>query len=387
MGKPLIVIPLFNHAATVSGVAREVLRLGYDLLVVDDGSTDGGTVSLQGLPLTVTRHGKNRGKGAAILTAAKWARECGFSHILTIDADGQHFPADIEKLLAAGRDLPNAVIIGARDFNTPNVPSASRFGRKFSAFWARVQTGRTVGDIQSGLRLYPLTVFECLRPGARRYAFEVEIIVKALWHGFTVSEVPVRVYYPPAHERVSHFHKWHDNFWVSLLNTRLTIRALLPVPHRQFTAGSDGKVTSLNPFKVVTAQLRRRENPLLLGVSAAWGVFWGSLALPGARQMFLLWGVGWFNLNRLVAFSAEKLALPPLVPALCIEAGHRLRHGEWLTEFSWRTLGYQFFDRFWEWIIGSLVVAPTLAITVGVAVYLIGLILRKGVVYGAMLVK
>ncbi|MDR1145648.1 MAG: glycosyltransferase family 2 protein [Verrucomicrobiales bacterium] len=379
MFKSLIVMPLFNHAATVSGVAREVLRRYAELLVVDDGSTDGGAATLDGLPLTVLRHAANRGKGAAILTAARWARERGFTHLLTIDADGQHFPDEIEILLARGREWPNAIVIGARDFNTPNVPAASRFGRQFSAFWARVQTGRAVGDIQSGLRLYPLTVFAALRLGARRYAFEVEIVIKALWHGFTVSEVPVRVHYPPARERVSHFHQWRDNLRVALLNTRLTARALLPIPHRQFIADGDGQVTALNPCQVVLAQLRRRENPLRLGVSAAWGVFWGSLALPGARQMFLLWGVGWFNLNRLIAFSAEKLALPPLVPALCIEAGHRLRHGEWLTEFSWRTLGWQFFDRCWEWILGSLLVAPALALTVGAAVWVLGKVLRHGV--------
>jgi glycosyltransferase involved in cell wall biosynthesis len=385
--KPLMVIPLYNHAATVSGVAREVTRLYPDTLVVDDGSTDGGAATLDGLPLTVTRHEKNRGKGAAIVTAARWARARGFTHLVTIDADGQHFPDDIARLLAEGRAQPGAIIIGERDFHTPNVPAASRFGRKFSAFWARVQTGVTVGDIQSGLRLYPLAVFACLRPGARRYAFEVEVVIKALWHGFTVSGVPVRVWYPPARERVSHFHRWRDNFWVALLNTRLTARALLPVPHRQFTADDAGNITSLNPFKVVIAQLRRRENPLRLGLSAAWGVFWGALALPGARQVALLWGVGWFNLNRLVAFSAEKLALPPLVPALCIEAGYFIRHGEWLTEFSWRTLGGQFFERFWEWVLGSLIVAPALALTVGATVYALGLALRKGVAHGARLVK
>ncbi len=241
MFQPLIVIPLYNHAATVGGVAREVARLYGGLLVVDDGSTDGGAATLGGLPLTVVRHGKNLGKGAAILTAADWARARGFTHILTIDADGQHFPADLETLLVKGRERPAAIVIGARDFNTPNVPAASRFGRKFSAFWARVQTGRTVGDIQSGLRLYPLAVFAALRLGARRYAFEVEIVIQALWHGFAVSEVPVRVHYPPAAERVSHFHKWRDNFWAVLLNIRLTLRALLPVPHRQFAAGAGSR--------------------------------------------------------------------------------------------------------------------------------------------------
>jgi hypothetical protein len=385
--KPLMVIPLYNHAATVSGVARELSRLYADVLVVDDGSADGGAATLTGLPLTVTRHEKNRGKGAAILTAATWARAHGFTHMVTIDADGQHFPADIAALLAEGCALPNSIIIGARDFNTPNVPASSRFGRNFSAFWARVQTGVTVSDIQSGLRLYPLTVFECLRLTARRYAFEVEIIIKALWHGFTISEVPVRVFYPKRGERVSHFHKWRDNFWVSLLNTRLTLRALLPIPHKKFLPAADGQLVTLNPLKVIIAQLQRRENPLLLGLSAAWGVFWGTLALPGARQMFLLWGVGWFNLNRLVAFSAEKLALPPLAPALCIEVGYWLRHGKWLTELSWRTLGHEFFHRFWEWILGSLLVAPALALTVGALVWLLGKILRKGALYGATLVK
>lgn len=234
--KPLVVIPLFNHGATVRQVAEAVLCRHADLLVVDDGSSDGGLDTLEGLPLHTLRHEVNRGKGNAIRTAARWARERGFTHVVTIDADGQHDAQDIETLLEKGRENEWSIVIGKRDFNTPNVPGSSKFGRDFSAFWAKAQTGQRVEDIQSGLRLYPLEVFETLRLRQSRYAFEVEVIIKALWAGFEVHEAGVRVYYPPREERVSHFRKFRDNARISLLNTRLTLRALLPVPHRQFTS-------------------------------------------------------------------------------------------------------------------------------------------------------
>jgi len=249
--KPLIVIPLYNHASTVRAVAQAVLHRESNLLVVDDGSSDGGSDTLEGLSLHLVRHDHNQGKGNAILTAARWAKEHGFTHILTIDADGQHDPDDLALLLEKGRDSEWAIVIGKRDFNTPNVPESSKFGRNFSAFWAKVQTGQRIDDIQSGLRLYPLAVFECLRLRQSRYAFEMEVIIKALWAGFEVCEVDARVYYPPKEERVSHFNKWRDNVEISLLNTRLTFRALLPIPHRRFT--TTGKTKAWTSKSVASA--------------------------------------------------------------------------------------------------------------------------------------
>lgn len=386
--KPLAVIPLYNHGAAVRKVAQEILQYYKDLLIVDDGSTDSGISEIKDLNIPVISFKKNKGKGAAILAAAQWAKEKGFSHIITIDADGQHYPSDIDKLLKASKQNPAAIIIGKRNFEEDSIPQASKFGRKFSGFWAKVQTGKTIVDMQSGFRVYPVEVFGKYKIYSKRFAFEVEIVIKAVWHGFPVEEVEVDVHYPDKKERVSHFSFIKDNFRLGILNTYLTIRAMLPIPHRKYMQDKEsGKIVSLNPFKVVVEQMKKKENPLHLGISAAWGSFWGALALPGVRTMILMIGAGWFNLNRAVAFSVDKLAMPPFIPFICIEVGYFIRHGKFLTEISWQVIGVQFLERVWEWIIGSLIVAPIFALLVGTVVFFMGKILRKGFLYGSKMGK
>jgi len=377
--KPLIVIPLYNHAATVRKVAEEALLLYKDVLVIDDGSTDKGIEKLKGLHLNTLHFDKNKGKGAAIISAAYYAKANGFTHIVTIDADGQHFPSDIPKLLEYSKQHEHSIVIGKRKFENSAAPAASKFGRKFSGFWAKVQTGKTIIDMQSGFRVYPVEVFGKYKFFSRRFAFEIEVIIKALWAGLSVEEVDIEVYYPQnRNERVSHFKLIKDNFRIGILNTYLTMRSMLPVPHKKYVKNDKGELVSLNPFKVVAEQLKSDNNPFHLGCSAAWGSFWGALALPGVRTFILMVGVGWFNLNRAVAFSVDKLAMPPFIPFVCIQVGYFLRHGHFLTEVSWQVLGVQFLQRVWEWVLGSLIVAPVFALIVGGTVYVIGKIMRIG---------
>ena len=205
----------------------------------------------------------------------------------------------------------------------------------------------------------------------------MEIIIKSLWAGFDVKSIPVDVHYPKKEERVSHFNVFWDNARISLLNTRLTLRALIPLPHQTFVK-KGGRGVKANPFAVLKEEFKRRENPRRLALSAAWSVFWGSLALPGVRTLCLLMGIGYFNLNRPVALTMDKLALPPFIPALCVEAGYFLRHGGWLTEFNLTTLGRQAPQRVLEWVLGSLVVAPLFALFVGFAVWACGHVIRRG---------
>ncbi|MDR0952885.1 MAG: glycosyltransferase family 2 protein [Elusimicrobiota bacterium] len=381
MLKPLIVIPLYNHAKTLGKVFSGVKEYYKDILIVNDASTDNAEQIIKELGAISIKHSHNMGKGQAILTAAAYAKENNFSHILTIDADDQHCPKDLPKLIDKAKEFPYSIIIGKRDFNTENVPGSSKFGRAFSGFWARVQTGKKIVDMQSGLRVYPVQLFDYIKPNSTHFDFEVEIIIKAIWAGFGVEEVDVSVKYPKREERVSHFKLFKDNLRISILNTKLTIRALLPVPYQQYAKSEDGKLAPVNPFKVVKEQLKAKESPKRLGISAAWSVFWGSLALPGVRTMCLLTGIGYFNLNRPVSLTMDKLAMPPFIPALCIMVGYYMRHGYWLTEFNLTTLGYQAGQRIWEWVLGSLVVAPLFALIIGIIVFLVGKLIRKGIIF------
>ena len=380
MYKPLVAVPLYNHSKTLPTVIEDVKKYFVDILVVDDGSTDNSKQVISELNVNCITHEKNQGKGQAILTAAKYAKENGFTHILTIDADNQHYAEDLFKLSKVAEENENSIVIGKRNFNTENVPGSSKFGRKFSAFWARVQTGKKIVDIQSGLRVYPLIIFDCLKFSDKRYSFEVEVVIKSVWAGFTVKEEDVKVKYHKAQERVSHFNFIADNLRLSILNTKLTVRAMIPYPHKKYIVNKDNQVVSLNPFKVVKAELKKNKSPYNLAVSTVWAVFWGSIALPGIRTMILLFGMGYFNLNRAICLSLDKLAMPPFIPAIAIEVGFFIRHGKWLTEFNLTTLGYQAPQRIWEWILGSLVVAPVFAVLVGIIVFFIGKIVRRGLI-------
>jgi uncharacterized protein (DUF2062 family) len=377
--KVLIAIPVYNHGRTLREVVVRALRVHSEVLVVDDGSTDGGSERLAGLPVRVLRHSTNLGKGAAILTAARAAQALGMSHIITLDADGQHDPADIPRFVSVLRDGPAAIVVGKRDFESVPVPGASRFGRAFSNFWLRVQTGLLLGDTQSGFRAYPVAVLGGLKLRERRFAFEIEVLVRAAWAGVELRETDVSVRYQPKGERVSHFHLIQDNLRLSLLNTRLTVRSMFPITRRRIVPDGQGgmRVTVLHPIQSVRALVAENNSPGRLAAAGALGVFLGALPLVAFHTVAILFAAGFFRLNRVVAVAASQLAMPPLVPALAIETGYFIRRGEFLVEISLRTLGYEGLDRLAEWLIGSLVVGPVLALLVGGVIYILGVVVRR----------
>lgn len=230
----LVVIPVFNHGSTLRGVVEAALSTGFPVLVVDDGSNDDGTANLSDLGCQVTTLPVNRGKGSAILVGAKIAREQGYASIITIDADGQHDPVDAGKL--AEKAIENhhpSIVIGAREMVQDTVPGSSRFGRVFSNFWVRLECGAELSDTQSGFRLYPVDVLLAQSFRKSRYDFEIEVLVKSVWAGVDIESVPVSVHYPPPGERISHFHKFIDNWRLTCLHTSLVCRRLLPIPHKK----------------------------------------------------------------------------------------------------------------------------------------------------------
>ena len=366
----LVVVPVYNHAATLNEVVARIRTVHDHVLVVDDGSTDLQADTLAGLDVPVLRHEKNRGKGAAIRTGAQAARDMGMTHIITIDADGQHDPADISLFLAAIARDENAVIVGARNFNTPNVPGSSRFGRKFSNFWLRVQTGVILSDVQSGFRAYPLAVLNNVTCTENHYSFEVEVLVRAAWAGFSLKDVDITVYYPPKATRVSHFKSFQDNVRISLLNTRLTIRAIMPIPHKTFGADATGKLSPIHPLRSMRLLLVDDATPRDLALACALGIFLGTVPLVALHSIAILLAAGWLRLNKCAALAASQLCMPPIVPALCIETGYYMRHGRFLTEISLQTLGYEGLQRIFEWVLGSLVLAPIFSVCIGGIVYL-----------------
>ena len=160
------------------------------------------------------------------------ALELGYRHAVTIDSDGQHFPEDIPAIMDCHSANKGALVVGSRNLTADNMPSKNTFANKFSNFWFRLQTGIPLEDTQSGYRLYPLEAINLRWPITPRYEAELELLVFSAWRGVPVVSVPVRVYYPPEGERVSHFRPFWDFFRISVLNSILTFGALfyyLPV--------------------------------------------------------------------------------------------------------------------------------------------------------------
>lgn len=223
----VIVIPVYNHGGSVLSVVTAALKLKIPIVVVDDGSSDLGSQALASLPgIQLIQHDANRGKGAALLTgfraAAGWA-----DWAITMDADGQHHPEDAQTLIRAiPTDLRPIVVGHRREMAVAGAPWTSRFGRGFSNFWIRMAGGPRVSDSQSGFRIYPLPEALQLGVRARRYQFEVEVLVKAEWSGLPVIEAPVRVVYQSETERISHFRPFVDFMRNSSMFARLICQHL-----------------------------------------------------------------------------------------------------------------------------------------------------------------
>lgn len=224
--KTCIIVPVYNNVGTINGVVQRILRFCQDVIVVDDGSTDGSSDSLEDLGAVVVRYEKNRGKGYALKTGFKEAKARGFERAITIDADGQHFPEDIPAFAAEAKKHPDAMLVGSRNLRMENMPGGNTFANKFSNFWFRLQTGVNLPDTQSGFRLYQLNRIGKLHLLTYRYEAELELLVFQCWKGIRMLPVGINVYYPPEGERVTHFRPFRDFFRISVLNTVLCVLAL-----------------------------------------------------------------------------------------------------------------------------------------------------------------
>ena len=222
-----IIIPTYNNAGTICDVVGRAAAQGCPVVVVNDGSTDDTAARLAAspAPFTLLTHARNRGKGVALRTGLSYAREKGFRYAITLDGDGQHYPEDIPVLVEALTQHPGALIVGSRNLSAENMPGGNTFANRFSNFWFRVQTARTLPDTQTGYRAYPLDRLPSLRLLTARYEAELTLLVFSAWKGLELVPVAIRVCYPE--NRVSSFRPFLDFFRISVLNTLLCVLALV----------------------------------------------------------------------------------------------------------------------------------------------------------------
>jgi len=226
-----VIIPVYNHEHGIEDVVKKSLQLNLPVFVVDDGSTDSSYEKIRNYTgIYPLRHAENRGKGAAIITGFTAAEKIA-DWAITIDADGQHDPQDALHMMEAIPENERPLVVGMRQGMVgKKAPWTSRFGRKFSNFWIVLSGGPRMADSQSGFRIYPLPESLKLNVTAKRFQFEVEILVKAGWKKLPVIEVPVSVSYAPGKERISHFRPLIDFLRNTCTFTRLITHRILVHP-------------------------------------------------------------------------------------------------------------------------------------------------------------
>ena len=231
-----ILIPHFNHATAIAKVLQQCAMHPLPILVVDDGSDPDSREVVEALVAEMTQarlrlSARNEGKGAAVVRGVGWARELDFTHVMQIDADGQHCADDIPVLLAESRRHPEDIVSGLPVFG-PDTPKSRLYGRRFTYFWTCIETlSAEIQDAMCGFRVYPVRQFISVCDSARiprRMEFDVEILVRACWLGIGMRFVPTEVTYPS--DGVSHFDLIRDNVRISLMHTRLCFGGLVRLP-------------------------------------------------------------------------------------------------------------------------------------------------------------
>jgi glycosyltransferase involved in cell wall biosynthesis len=344
------------------------------LIVVNDGSTDDTGARLQDFEgvegVTVLSHPRNLGKGAALLSAFRYASDKGFTHALTVDADGQHEASDIPRVLTCARDNEQDLIIGWRDMESPKdvagvrvvVPANSKKGRDISRFWLRIETGQDIPDSQCGLRVYPLAHVLAMRYRFLRFDFETEVLARLAWSGVTIRSVPVTcIYFPPA-VRVSHFRPVRDTLRGIRVNVFLVARRLAPLPfprrvERPSMSAEFGSWWRWSSWKNACRKaLQTGTSNAEFATAISLGIFVGLTPLFFLQTILAIYLARRLHLNVIAAVLGSQISIPPVAPlwyVISAGTGNFILRGEWI-RFDYSALSR---ETLWAYVVGSMVVA------------------------------
>lgn len=359
--KCCVIIPTYNNQNTLKRVVDGVLKITDKVIIVNDGSTDDTkSILAQYKDVEQIHFKKNIGKGFALRKGFEKALDLDYSHAITIDSDGQHYPEDILLFLEFMKDQPETLVIGSRDMNQEGVPNKSSFGNKFSNFWFWFETGVSLKDTQSGFRLYPIKKI----PKSwftKKFEFEIEVIVRSAWKGINVCNIPIQIKYDPE-ERVSHFRPFKDFSRISVLNTVLVLIALFYIKPRDFF--NRFKKKSLRDFFIEDV-VGSNDSPKVKSTSISLGVFIGIIPIWGFQTITVIFLAITFRLNKLLAFAGSNISIPPMIPIIVFASlkigGLVLNNNVPENEIG---NGFNFGNHLLEYIVGSFILATLSAILI-----------------------
>ncbi|HFD11539.1 MAG TPA: glycosyltransferase family 2 protein [Crenotrichaceae bacterium] len=225
--KPCVVVPVYNHEMPLSGVINQLGKYRIPCLLIDDGSDQHCATVIEDIAnredwVSVITHEKNSGKGAAIKTGLHAARAAGYSHVLQVDADGQHNLADVPCFLAQATSHPHCIIIGQPLFDQ-SIPKIRYYSRYLTHIWVWINTlSFQLKDTMCGFRVYPVAIlcdYLDHHDTGNHMEFDIEILVKLFREHVCIESLPTKVNYPE--DGLSHFRLWEDNALISRMHARL----------------------------------------------------------------------------------------------------------------------------------------------------------------------
>lgn len=207
-----VVIPAYNEVRSIRGVAEGALAACPRVIVVDDGSTDGTAAALADLPVELLIQPSNMGKAAALRRGFDAALARGADAVVTLDGDGQHRPADIERLVRAARREPTRLIVGSRLKDSARFPTGRLIANRIANFWISWAAGHRIADSQSGFRCYPAGLLRRMHVAEtdRGFVFESAVLIEAARLGHATRAVDIPALYDAETFRPSHFRPAHD---------------------------------------------------------------------------------------------------------------------------------------------------------------------------------
>jgi len=375
-----IIIPVFNHAGTAAEVISAA-RKHFPVIAIDDGSTDGVRFPPD---IELVHFSQNRGKGAALRAGFRRAQELGFTHAITMDADGQHSIDDLPKFVEACTRQPDALVIGVRDLVRGGAPKGRQRSNAVSNFWFHVETGVRLSDTQCGFRAYPLREVGSIQTHSERYAFELELLVRSAWCGIALVPVPVDVRYSAITMAHSHFRPVVDLAHITTMNIGLVLQSwFVPLPLRaRWSCGpANGRSFArrfLDGFREFFTD--QAHTPRDMAMAVGLGLFCGIAPIWGYQMIAAAALAHFLKLNKAIALLASNISIPPVMPFILyggLALGHWIFTGHGL-DFSARQMTRAVaFEYLGEWCAGSLILGAGLAFFGTMTTYAVARMLRS----------